>query len=376
MSRALIAALQKAAAAPIDKAFAMPPALYTSEAWLQLEQAKIFAKEWLCAGRADAAPTPGDYFIFNIAEHPIFVIRDDNGELRAFSNVCLHRMTRLLSGEGNCKKIVCPYHAWTYDRQGQLIAAPFMKERPNFDMTKMRLPEIRCETWQGWVYITLNNKQQSVATRLRELTPYLEGYNMAHYRQIACEDDVWDTNWKCLTENFMEGYHLPVAHQKTLGGHFPVRETRFADKTHKYFTLQTFTKKKSALVGTAHPANTTLHGEKRRTSVLVTVYPSHMYSLAPDHLWHLSLQPKGTGKVAIRFGAALAPEVADKHPNLDTFVADVIKFLRAVNAEDRAVVESVYEGMNSGLAKPGPLCWLEREGHEFAGYLARVIKAR
>ena len=376
MSRALVTALQKTAAAPLDKAFAMPAAIYTSEAWLRLEQTQIFAKEWICAGRADAAPNPGDYFVFNIAEHPIFVMRNDDGKLRAFSNVCLHRMMQLLGDAGNCKTIVCPYHAWTYDRAGRLIAAPLMKERPNFDMTKMHLPEIRCETWQGWVYLTLNNKQQSIAASLRELTPYLEDYNMAHYRQIVSEDYVWDTNWKCLTENFMEGYHLPVAHRKTLGGHFPVRETRFASKTHKHFTLQTFTKKASALVGTAHSANTILQGEKRHTSVLVTVYPSHMYSLAPDHLWHLSVQPRGVGKVSIRFGAALAPEVADTHPNLKSFVADVVNFLHTVNAEDRAVVESMYAGMKSGLAKPGPLCWLEREGHEFAGYLARAIKAR
>ena len=123
------------------------------------------------------------------------------------------------------------------------------------------------------VYLTLNQKAQSLAVRLKELETYIEGYGMAQYRQISSEDEVWDTNWKNLTENFMEGYHLPVAHRKTLGGHFPVNETRFAEKTHKNFTLQTFTKKKTALVGTAHTANKTLHGEKRHTSVLLPFIP-------------------------------------------------------------------------------------------------------
>ena len=354
----------------------MPPELYTSEKWLALEQAQIFAKEWLCAGRADAAPNAGDYFTFTIAGHPLFIIRQDDGGLRAFSNVCLHRMMRLLEGEGNCKSIICPYHAWTYDKQGQLTAAPFMKTRTGFDMTKMKLPEVRCEVWQGWVYLTLNQKAQSLAVRLKELETYIEGYGMAQYRQISSEDEVWDTNWKNLTENFMEGYHLPVAHRKTLGGHFPVNETRFAEKTHKNFTLQTFTKKKTALVGTAHTANKTLHGEKRHTSVLVTVYPSHMYSLAPDHLWHLSLQPKGTGQVALRFGAALAPEVMEYQPNIKGFIKKMKDFLREVNNEDRFIVEGLRAGMESSFAKPGPLCWLEREGHEFADYLARTIKVR
>lgn len=368
--------LKKTAKLPVHRAFAMPPEIYTSEEWLGLEQRQIFTKAWLCAGREDAAPQPGDYFTYELAGNPVFVIRDNEKRLRAFSNVCLHRMMRLLNGSGNCKSIVCPYHAWTYDRQGQLTAAPFMKERQDFDMTALRLPEIRCEVWQGWVYLTLDPKTPSIAAHLAELTPYLADYEMAHYRQIISEDDVWNTNWKILTENFMEGYHLPVAHRKTLGGHFPVRETRFADKIHKNFTLQTFAKKQSAWVGNAHPANKKLQGEKRRTSVLVTVYPSHMYSLAPDHLWHLSLQPKGSGQVALRFGAALAPEVMAHQPDLDAFIAKTLAFLRAVNEEDRTVVEGLHAGMLSTMAKPGPLCWLEREGHEFAGYLARTIKVR
>ena len=352
----------------------MPPELYTSDKWLELEKKQIFTQEWLCAGRADAAPKAGDYFTFAIDGYPIFIIRQDDGGLRAFSNVCLHRMMRLLEDTGNCKSIVCPYHAWTYDKQGQLTAAPFMKERVGFDMTKMKLPEVRCEIWQGWVYLTLKQKAKSIGNQLQELESYVAGYGMENYRHIVSEDEVWDTNWKNLTENFMEGYHLPVAHRKTLGGHFPVRETRFASKVHKHFTLQTFTKKKSALVGTAHAANKMLHGEKRHTSVLVTVYPSHMYSLAPDHLWYLSLQPKGTGQVALRFGAALAPEVIDNQPDIKEFIKKMKDFLREVNNEDRFIVEGLRTGMESPFAKPGPLCWLEREGHEFAGYLARTIK--
>ncbi len=370
--KTLVNNLQQIAKQPIEKAFAMPPELYTSDSWLELEQKRIFTKEWICAGRADAANNAGDYFTFTIAQHPIFIIRQSDDTLRAFSNVCLHRMMKLVDGSGNCKSIVCPYHAWTYDTQGQLTAAPFMKTRDGFDMSTMKLPEIRCETWAGWVYLSLNKKAKSVAQHMKHLMPYIADYGMQHYRQIISEDHVWNTNWKNLTENFMEGYHLPVAHRKTLGGHFSVQDTGFAQKVYRHFTLQTFTKKKTALLGVAHPTNTTLKGDKRHTSVLVTAYPSHMYSLAPDHLWYLSLQPKGTDQVHIRFGAALAPEVMDNQPNIQKFIDKIIKFLRDVNKEDKFVVEGMRSGMTSSLAKPGPLCWLEREGHEFAAYLARM----
>ena len=213
-------------------------------------------------------------------------------------------MMRLLEGEGNCKSIICPYHAWTYDKQGQLTAAPFMKTRTGFDMTKMKLPEVRCEVWQGWVYLTLNQKAQSLAVRLKELETYIEGYGMAQYRQISSEDEVWDTNWKNLTENFMEGYHLPVAHRKTLGGHFPVNETRFAEKRIKILPYKPSPKKRRPW-SARHTRPTKLCTARKDTHPYwLPFIPHTCIRWRPTTLWHLSLQPKGTGQVALRFGAA------------------------------------------------------------------------
>ncbi len=107
-------------------------------------------------------------------------------------------------------------------------------------------------------------------------------YGMTNYVQIVQEDHVWNTNWKLLTENFMEGYHLPIAHRETVGGHFPVKDTRFSSlPPNPAFIYQYFTKQETAPVGNAHPDNTRLAGDQRRTSILPTVFPSHMYALAP-----------------------------------------------------------------------------------------------
>jgi len=98
-----------------------------------------------------------------------------------------------------------------------------------------------------------------------------------------------------------------------------------------------------------------------------------MFSLAPDHLWYLSLQPNGTDKVKIRFGAALAPEVLAGSEDRERLIRETTEFLERVNAEDRFVVEGIYQGVKGALSKPGRLSWLERENHEFTQYLVRRL---
>jgi choline monooxygenase len=159
-----------------------------------------------------------------------------------------------------------------------------------------------------------------------------------------------------------------------VGDYFPVENTRFPKApANPAFTWQTFTKTGDAPVGSAHKDNKRLKGTQRSTSVLCSVFPSHMYALAPDHLWYLSLQPMGTGQVRIRFGASLAPEVLAASRNPKKLIKDTCTFLDQVNLEDRRVVEGIHRGVIAPLSTAGPLCWLERENHEFTQYIARQL---
>jgi phenylpropionate dioxygenase-like ring-hydroxylating dioxygenase large terminal subunit len=369
----LLASLAHTAALPLEQATAMQPGLYRSEEILAVEHREIFAKEWLCPGRTADIPKPGDYITFTIGDQPVMITRTSSGEIRAQANVCLHRMMQLLEGKGNCKRIVCPYHAWTYDLDGRLIGAPHMDRSTGFKPREHRLPEVRCEVWEGWIYVTLNADAPPVATMLASLGDVTSRYRQEHYVPVATEDYVWQTNWKLLTENFMEGYHLPVAHKATVGAWFPAEETGFPPERHDHFTYQTFTKTADATYGLAHKDNTVLTGPWRNTSVMPTVFPTHMYVLAPDHLWYLSLRPRGLGEVDVRFGAALAPERLAALDDPAKFVADTIAFFDKVNAEDKGVVMGIYQGAKAPLSRPGRLSWLEREIHDFIGYLARRL---
>ena len=374
--RDALATLGSVAAARFSEADTIPPLLYRSEAVHGFEMERIFAKEWVCPGLAADIPNNGDYITFSIGEQPVFTMRGRDGVVRSFSNVCLHRMMPLVEGRGSCgNKVVCPYHAWSYDTEGKVIGAGHMGGRdPAFDKKQYRLPELRTEIWEGWVYVTLNQDAPPIADLLAPLQPVVGRYAMAGYIPVVQQDHTWKTNWKLLNENFMEGYHLPVAHKATVGAWFPVEDTEFPEDVHDAFTYQTFTKDDNARYGRAHPSNPRLEGKWRHTSILPTIFPSHMYVLAPDHLWYLSLRPNGVGEVHLRFGVALAPEV---HKALgdgrEAWVKELVDFFDRVNAEDKFVVEGIFNGSKAPLATRGPLSWLEREIHDFARYLAKRL---
>ncbi|MBY8976825.1 Rieske 2Fe-2S domain-containing protein [Rhodobacteraceae bacterium NNCM2] len=373
---ALLKHLDSTANGPLETATGAQPELYWNEEIARMETDAIFRADWVCPGLAAEIPEPGDYLTFSIAGDPIFCVRDAAGEVRTYSNVCRHRMMQLLEGSGRTRRVVCPYHAWTYDLNGQLIGAGHMQHTAGFDKREICLPELRTEIWNGWIYVTQNPKAEPLATALAPLGEVVSRYGMENYVPVVREEHVWQTNWKLLVENFMEGYHLPVAHKATVGAWFPVEKTVFPEEVYDAFTYQTFMKTGDATYGKAHPDNTSLTGEWRNTSILPTIFPTHMYVLAPDHLWYLSLRPKGIGEVQVRFGVALAPEIdamLSDPAEREAWLADLVTFFEHVNTEDRQVVEGIYAGSRSTYAAPGPLSWLEREIHDFQKYLARRL---
>lgn len=363
-----VAELLEAAGRPFPEARAMPPSAYTSPDFLARETAAIFSKEWICVGRSSRLAKAGDYLTYELAGQPVAVLRDKDGLLRAFSNVCLHRMSTLLEGCGNTRSLVCPYHGWTYGLDGRLRGAPFMSQTTGFCKEHYVLPSIRCEEWLGWIYITLDRDRPSVASALRPLEEMIALYEMENYVECFRETHVWDTNWKVLAENFMESYHLPVCHAATVGGHSKLEEMECPPGL-AAFNYHWITKEASLPIGNAHPDNTRLEGRWRKTTALLTIYPSHLITLTPGYFWYLSLHPKGAGQVAMVFGGGLSPEfMAD--PRADEYVATLKNLLDEVNLEDRGCTEKVFRGMNAGTARPGHLSYLERPLYDFMQYIA------
>jgi choline monooxygenase len=285
-------ALTETAALPFPDARAMPPKVYTSPDLLALEQEHLCRKEWICVGRASAIAEPGAYLTYEIAGQPIIVLRDRAGGVRAFSNVCRHRMSVLLDGRGQTSAIVCPYHAWSYNLDGSLRAAPHMERTTGFCKDSYRLPELRTETWLGWIYVTLDPDVAPVAQRLAQLTELIGRYRLETYVETFREEHVWNTNWKILAENFMESYHLPMLHRATVGPASRIEEMECPPGL-ATFNYHWITKDASLPIGNAHPDNTWLEGDWRRTTALLAIYPTHLISLTPGYFWYLALASCG-----------------------------------------------------------------------------------
>ena len=366
-------ALRETVAVPFEQARAMPTEVYTSEEFVQEELEHIFRKDWYCVGRADALGNPGDYVSCELAGQPIVVLRDKSGELKAHSNVCLHRMSTLLHGRGNTKSIVCPYHAWTYNLDGTLRGAPAMTLNDGFCKKSYKLPTVRCEEWLGWVFVNLDPEAPPVAEQLAPVAEMIGGYNMPNYTEAFYEEHVWDTNWKVLAENFMESYHLPVCHAGTIGG-LSKLEDMICPPGEPAFNYHTILKDDSLRIAMAHPNNDRLKGDERRTTYLLALYPSLMITLTPGYFWYLSLHPKGPGQVHIRFGGGMSNDFADD-PDANENFTELKTLLDDVNIEDRGCTEKVFRGLSSDLATPGHLSHLERPNYDFAHYLMARIDA-
>lgn len=366
-----LAELRANVAQPFGRAQAMPKSVYTLESFAELEQRHIFGREWLCAGRAEALPDPGDYMTMEISGEPVIILRDRDGSLRGLSNVCRHRMSTLLEGRGNRRSIVCPYHAWTYNLDGSLRGAPAMARNETFCKEDVRLPAIRVEDWRGWIMVTLNPDAPPPSETLAGVDRLVGHLPMETYTEVFREEFEWATNWKVLAENFMESYHLPVCHAGTIGGASDLNKME-CPEGEEAFNYHWIVKNDLVPLALAHPSNTALTGDDRRITWLLAIYPSLLITLTPGYFWYLSLTPKGPGKVQVLFGGGMSADwMAD--PQATEHLKGVKALLDDVNVEDKGCVERVYRGLCAGLSAPGALSHLERPNYDFARWIASKI---
>jgi phenylpropionate dioxygenase-like ring-hydroxylating dioxygenase large terminal subunit len=364
----LLSRLASVAQAEPTAASALPGRIYTSPAFYEAEQAALFQRGWLCLGRADDLASPGDYLVSDIGPVSLATLRGRDGVIRSFANSCLHRMTRLLEGKGNCTgRIICPYHAWTYRDDGRLAAAPHMDKAIGFDPAALRLKELRTELWEGFVFATLDPAIAPVSERLGPIDPVIQRYHAAGYGKVLDLDMVTEANWKLVHENFMESYHLPFVHRTSLGKQESLGVADSFEATDAY-SIQRSVKHLDSPRGLAHPSNDALTGEWRRTTIVLCVFPTLLLILCPDHLWYLLTHPIDVERTRVSFGLSYAPEVlADV--GREALAEQWRPFYAKINAEDRAIMKSIQKAARSPLAMPGRLSPLERFTLDLARYL-------
>lgn len=369
----LLQALADNAARDRSDACSLPPAIYHDTGVYELELEKVFGCEWICIGRAAELANPGDFICSKIVDTPVFAIRQRDASIKAFANICAHRSSRLLSGAGHVSRISCPYHSWTYEIDGRLIGAPFMQRTAGFETRDYRLKQFECEQWQGFVYVSLDSKMPSLAKRLNMLEGLIGDYRIADYVPVFSMEETWQTNWKCLVENFMDAYHLHRVHRNSFAQYGSSEETTELFEGDETFTYHFVEEESGPKSVQAHPDNTWLTGANRHRTWLINIFPSHVIQLQPDMLWYLSILPKGIDQVSIRWAVSVPAEILNSVEDRQAHIDELLALLRLVNSEDRPVVENVFRTTASSHATPGPLSYLERNVREFGCYLARRL---
>lgn len=199
--------------APLARASTLPASWYRDPAVWERERHAIFAKEWTLFGREAQLPSPGSYLAGEVAGWPVFAIRDRDGGLRAFHNVCRHRAGPIVwDGEGRCDVLRCRYHGWVYDTAGSLRRTPGFGEAEDFDKADFSLFPVRVESWRGLVFVNLDPDAPPLAQWIGSLDDETAPYPIEEYRfhgevvhEIAC-------NWKTYVDNYAEGYHVRDVH--------------------------------------------------------------------------------------------------------------------------------------------------------------------
>lgn len=188
---------------------------YVDPRWHGVDLEAIIAKTWQWVCHVEKLREPGAYVTIEIAGKPIAIVRDKEGALRAFYNVCKHRAHELLKGEGNVNRIMCPYHAWVYKLDGQLVRAPHTETLEDFSTGDICLDQVQVEEFAGFVYVNLDGKASSLAsqtgnleTEIRHWAPDIDNLTFGHRLTYEIK-----SNWKNVVDNFLECYHCPTAHK-------------------------------------------------------------------------------------------------------------------------------------------------------------------
>jgi choline monooxygenase len=219
---------------------------YTDPAILEIERDKIFRRTWQLVGTLDepcgevngvkkTISDPESFFTADLAGEPIIVVRDKVGILRAFSNVCRHRAGPIALGSG-CKNILrCQYHGWTYTLDGKLIGTPDVEGVEFFDRSTMAMFPLRLDTWEKFIFVNFDPRAASLASILGKIPEQACGFRFAGLQLAERRDYVIDCNWKVYVDNYLEGYHIPIAHPGLMR---EIDYSNYRTDTFRYYSQQ------------------------------------------------------------------------------------------------------------------------------------------
>ena len=341
-----------------------PWSWYWDPAVLRIEQERIFRRLWQYVGRTDETPEPATFHTSRAGDVPVLLVRDREGALRAFLNVCRHRGSIVCRGSGKRETLQCPYHAWTYGLDGRLLAAPRSDREGGFDADELGLVPLLVETWGPFVFVNPDLDAAPLSETLGDVPERIAeaGVDVDALRFLSRAELEYEANWKICAENFLECYHCPVAHPGF---------SAVMDVSPDAYLLET-----SGLRMSQHGAPRP--EPKGSYNPVGEVERGQFHLLFPGTV--INVMP-GRPNLSIGPIVPLGPERT--YRLLDYFVApdadaawteELLAFDTQVGAEDRVLVERVQAGVRSGAIGAGALMPVsEQLNAHFEGLVAAAL---
>ena len=340
-------------------ALTLPGRYYNAPELYAAEQTQIFGGRWACVGRSEQAAEAGTFFLVELANESLIIVRDSAGKLYAHYNVCRHRGTRMCEVPAGSlgETIQCPYHAWTYGLDGRLVAARHMQDVPGFDKADWSLRSVAVAEWEGFVFVSLAAEPEPFEQAFAPLLGRFADWGMAGLRRGAQTTYDVAANWKLIVQNYSECYHCALIHPELVAlspwqsGRNDLTEGPFLggymELNHASMTLGG---------ATGRPPIATLAPENHGRVYYYSLFPNLLLSLHPDYVMAHTLWPQGVGRTRVVCEWYFEPGTMAA-PGFDP--ADAVGFWDMTNRQDWHVCELSQLGVSSRAYTPGPYAQAE-----------------
>ena len=364
---------------PIEEAHGLPNECYTSPEYQMIEREKIFNDKWTVIGVASSVPNQGDAKPYNLLGIPLVILRDRDNKIRVFHNVCSHRGFKLLTKACTLKNVLrCPYHSWSYDFEGKLIATPHIggfniHESEKFDKSKSNLKEIRSKVWMDIIFININNNEiefneyiKPLEDRWSKFISKQDQNSLVRSKDYGYFNLNVKSNWKFAIENYCESYHLPTIHPElnkvsNISEHYHIQglPNRFAGQG---------SKKYSQLIKGNKSFNNFKNWPKdlSKNSEYIALFPNVMIGLHVDHFYAFWLEPISINETKEHLAMYYVGDNSANGNELKNMRKENSNFWKGVMSEDIKAIEGMQEGRNSPIYNGGNFSpAMDNPTHEF-----------
>jgi choline monooxygenase len=363
----------------IECAHTLASRFYIDPAILEIEKEKIFRRTWQLVGTLSQScgevngtqrtiADPETFFTADVAGEPIVIVRDKEATLRAFSNVCRHRAGPIAQGSG-CKNVLrCGYHGWTYTLDGRLIGTPDVEGVEFFDRSTMGMVPLRLETWEQFIFVNFDRKAEPLSSFLGEIPAQARGFQFAGLRSVERRDYVLDCNWKVYVDNYLEGYHIPIAHPGLMR---EIDYAQYRTDTFRYYSQQFApirAMKTEDAEERSYPPGTGL-----QEALYFWIFPNLMLNIYPDNVSINLIVPISQEKTLTIFEWFFHDTASEKARER---IRKAVAFSDEVQQEDIGLCESVQRGLRSATYDRGRYSVRRENGvHHFHMLLREFLES-